>query len=210
MSGLLVLRLLFLNLLGLAGCATAPPPSEPLPLGEKVAPPAGWISYCRRHDREDPACVRLTGSRWAELQRVNLEVNKRIRYRSDRTLYGTLDLWTVAAEVGDCEDIALAKRQELMRLGWPAAALLLATGRTPRGLYHAVLVAMTDKGDYVLDNNLDSVSPWTRSPIVLDRLQVPGRLYWRRVMLSHAERPPASRPGADPGAVFPREHHATP
>ncbi len=204
------LRLLLLCIMGLSGCAFAPPPSEPLPLGEKVAPPDGWVSYCRRHDHEEAACVRLTEERWTELQRVNFEVNKRVRYRSDRALYGTLDLWTVAAEAGDCEDIALTKRQELMRLGWPAAALLLATGRTPRGVYHAVLVAMTDHGDYVLDNNVDPVSPWAQSAIVMDRLQVPGQPYWRRVMLLPGEPATASTAAADPGSSFPQSLHTTP
>ena len=196
---------MLLGVAGLCGCTAAPPPSEPLPLGEKIAPPAGWISYCRRHDLEDVACVRLTQERWGELQRVNSEVNRRVAYRSDRTLYGTLDLWTVAAEAGDCEDFALAKRQQLVRLGWPASALLLATGRTPRGVYHAVLVAVTDRGDYVLDNNSDLVSPWAESAIVMDRLEVPGRAYWRQVVLpSHDEPTPASTAVAELRPLFPK------
>ena len=36
-----------ISIVFLIGCA-APPPSEPMPRGAEVMPPAGWIDYCRR------------------------------------------------------------------------------------------------------------------------------------------------------------------
>lgn len=41
----------------LGGCATDIPPSTAMLDGPVTAPPAGWISYCRRH-AEDPGCPR--------------------------------------------------------------------------------------------------------------------------------------------------------
>lgn len=42
-------------LLMLAACESKPPESSPMPTGESVRPPIGWIVYCHRHP-EDPGC----------------------------------------------------------------------------------------------------------------------------------------------------------
>lgn len=65
---------------------------------------------------------------------------------------------------GDCNNYALEKRRELIALGWPRAALLLAAAVTETGEGHLVLVARTGEGDLVLDNRLASTVDWDRLP----------------------------------------------
>ncbi len=65
---------------------------------------------------------------------------------------------------GDCEDYALLKRHELMRLGWPSSALLITVVRDERGEGHAVLTARTAGGDLILDNKVNEVRLWSSTP----------------------------------------------
>lgn len=78
----------------------------------------------------------------AELVRVNDEVNRSIRYRSDLDQYGVVDWWVVnpPSGEGDCEDYALTKRQRLGR------GELVIVGY--RRQVHAVLIV----DGWVLDN----------------------------------------------------------
>ncbi len=48
-----------------------------------------------------------------------------IREPSDRANVGKDDDWRVPTAYGDCEDFAILKKRELLKRGWPAAALLL-------------------------------------------------------------------------------------
>lgn len=92
------------------------------------------------------------------IRRVNEIVNGTIRYRSDQSLYGTLDHWATPAETmerasGDCEDLAILKMTALIRAGVPASSLSLVVLRdNRRGVFHAVLAATTASGTYILDN----------------------------------------------------------
>lgn len=60
--------------------------------------------------------------------------------------------------VEDCEDYALEKRCRLRRLGIDWQDLHLATCWTETGEYHAVLVAVTNFWDLVLDNRYWAVT----------------------------------------------------
>ena len=57
--------------------------------------------------------------------------------------------------------MALLKRRDLIKLGWPPSNLLLTLARTETGVLHLVLLAVTDKGEYVLDNRRKAVLPWS-------------------------------------------------
>lgn len=96
----------------------------------------------------------------ALIEHVNLEINRTIRYRPDPIDMGIADRWRVAVTEGDCEDIALAKRQRLIELGFPAGAMRLAVGHVETGEGHAVLVLRTEGGDVILDNRRDDVVAW--------------------------------------------------
>ena len=79
-------------------------------------------------------------------------------------IYGQTEYWTIPVSKGDCEDYALLKRQRLMARGWPASSLLITVVRDEKGEGHAVLTARTVQGDFVLDNKVDEVKAWTRTP----------------------------------------------
>jgi predicted transglutaminase-like cysteine proteinase len=141
----------------------------------------GHIGFCRRHADEcaplkGPAmAVKSTTATMRQLDRVNTRVNNRITYLLDELHYGREDYWAYPVNnIGDCEDYALAKRRELIAAGWPPSALLMATAYAENGEGHAVLVARTDKGDFVLDNRHASVMPWRALPYKWVALQNPG------------------------------------
>lgn len=131
--------------------------------------------------------IMMSKARWEQLRRVQREVNADTQYRTDLELYGKREFWAVAEGEGDCEDYALAKRRRLLKLGWPADTLRIATcwaegARGPgTGGYHAVLVAVTDRGDFVLDNRRHWVVPWEELPYHWDKIQVAGERDWRRI-----------------------------
>lgn len=102
----------------------------------------------------------LTDDRWRELRQVNDQVNS-LPYRTDLALYATLEFWeAIGPAGGDCEDYALGKRNRLRGLGWPDAALRLATCLDETGSGHAVLTIDTEQGTYVLDNRTPEILPW--------------------------------------------------
>src|SRR3990167_3492702 len=66
-----------------------------------------------------------TSKPFDQLRAVNATINSTVRYETDHDLYGRDELWTVARDAGDCEDIALRKREELLKLGWAPQDLRL-------------------------------------------------------------------------------------
>jgi predicted transglutaminase-like cysteine proteinase len=109
------------------------------------------------------------------LASVNAEVNAAIRpaYR---------DGWMPERAVGDCKDFALTKRQRLIASGWPSSALLVAIVRTFSGEQHLILVARTNKGDFVLDNLTQRVVPWTSAAYSWEKIQSPINIWiWHAI-----------------------------
>ncbi|MFC6489679.1 transglutaminase-like cysteine peptidase [Nitratireductor sp. GCM10026969] len=135
--------------------------------GRAFAPPA-FRHFCARQARlcstsGSQKLVELSDSRLAELRKVNNSVNRRIIERSDVATSGRADDWRVPAKYGDCEDYAILKKAELIKLGWPASALLLTVARSG-GEGHTVLTARTSRGDLILDNRTSSVKDWSHTP----------------------------------------------
>jgi len=64
---------------------------------------------------------------------------------------------------GDCEDYVLLKRRTLMEAGWPREALLITVVRDRKGDGHAVLTVKTDQGEFVLDNQVQEILPWSET-----------------------------------------------
>ena len=64
---------------------------------------------------------------------------------------------------GDCEDYVLLKRRMLMQSGWPREALLVTAVRDEKDEGHAVLTVITDKGDYILDNQNKNILLWSET-----------------------------------------------
>jgi predicted transglutaminase-like cysteine proteinase len=165
-----------------SGCATSvsnvgtiPAASLPVSSGGSAIPdsavaaavPAGFISFCVRFadqcqaPQDAPATITLTDEAWQTLKQVNAAVNASIWAEDDQAHYGRAEYWTIPTDgYGDCEDYALAKRKQLIGVGFPEPALRIAIVITPREARHAVLTVATDKGDYVLDNLSNAVVAW--------------------------------------------------
>src|SRR5690606_16939950 len=94
--------------------------------------------------------LKLTGSLWALINRINDEVNDEILPISDEELWGVPELWSFPGNFGDCEDFVLEKRRRLIAAGVPASQLLITVVRQSNGEGHAVLTISTDRGDLVL------------------------------------------------------------
>jgi predicted transglutaminase-like cysteine proteinase len=55
----------------------------------------------------------------------------------------------------------LLKRRMLMQAGWPREALLVTVVRDKKGEGHAVLTVKTNRGDYILDNQVEDILLWS-------------------------------------------------
>jgi predicted transglutaminase-like cysteine proteinase len=137
-----------------------------LPTGAAAVPPAGFLGFCVKHlqdciaKAQEPASVELTDARRRMLEDVQNDINTSVRPRVDPT-----HTWDYPTDgTGDCNKYALAKRRDLVAMGWPKNTLLLATATTEGGEGHLVLVARTDRGDLVLDNRVSHVVDWSALP----------------------------------------------
>lgn len=149
--------------------------------GQSSSPPLGWLQFCRESPSECAArtvkadVVTLDHARWAELVRINLQFNRSIQPVTDEEQYGLLENWSFATTGrGDCEDYVLEKRRALIARGWPASALLVTVVLDKQGGGHAVLTVMTDRGEFVLDNQTDAILPWSDSGLTFIKRQSPA------------------------------------
>lgn len=144
----------------LSGCVVTP-----LKTGGRALPPKGFVYFCQRepavckNDSPSLEPVALTEDRWSELQQVNASVNGSFAFVED-----AVDTWDYPVAGGDCEDFALEKQRQLLNKGWPLGSLLLATANVPGRGGHAVLIARTSAGDYVLDILSQRIKEWSHVP----------------------------------------------
>jgi predicted transglutaminase-like cysteine proteinase len=140
------------------------------PVSGPTTIPVGHAEFCKTHKTECGMNARvvevetLTEAKWAELVEVNFDLNVRIRPETDEELYHVAEYWTYPDGRGDCEDIALAKRRQLIELGWDASTLLMTVVKEANGDGHAVLMVRTDRGDLVLDNQENKILVWSQTP----------------------------------------------
>jgi predicted transglutaminase-like cysteine proteinase len=157
--------------------------------GAPVVAPYAHVRFCMAHPGQcarskvsiRKPVMRLTAERQAWLDNLNRRVNRSIRARPD--LRGPVnDQWSLAPPAGDCDDFAVTKRQALLAAGWPSNAALLVRAQLPNGQYHLVVMVRTDRGDLLLDNLTDAISPWTR-PLYrwVDLQSTQDPRIWRRV-----------------------------
>lgn len=146
-----------------------------------------WKKFCDIHPKE---CEYSYGwsenppskkEQWKELNQINVAINHFIKQDRDIAIYGEEDKWTLPSAAlgwrGDCEDIVLMKRSELMKRGWPSTMLLVYVVWRPYYVNnvryvegHAVLVARLFEADYILDNMTDTIKRWDQvdyQPIAL-------------------------------------------
>jgi predicted transglutaminase-like cysteine proteinase len=159
---------------------------ERLQLVSPMLAPMAFSRFCLQYREECQIrhlhnAVGLSGARWGEVARVNAEVNRAIAPRPDD---GDVvnETWLVAPEAGNCHDYAVTKRHDLLALGWPSRALLLAEVVTHWGEHHLVLVVRTSEGDFVADNLYPKMRPWYAAHYRWLRIQTPENpMYWSAV-----------------------------
>jgi predicted transglutaminase-like cysteine proteinase len=139
-------------------------------IGDVTRPPIGWVEFCAEQPEEcrttasQARDVVLSAKAWADLTRINKWVNERIKPVTDLDHYGVVEKWTYPTDgSGDCEDYVLLKRRMLMEAGWPREALLITVVREANGNGHAVLTVKTDKGEFILDNQVEKIVLWSES-----------------------------------------------
>lgn len=132
--------------------------------------PIGHAEFCQsrpdecRPNAQIVPSIALTEALWQQLLHINAQVNATVVPVTDQDLYQVTEFWTYPNGYGDCEDYVLAKRRELINAGWPASTLLIAVVKQANGEGHAVLMARTDRGDLVLDNQVGSIDLWSATP----------------------------------------------
>ena len=156
--------LLITGLLALVACARST--SSHMPLGGFVAQPIGAELFCLENSTEcaeqrtTAQHIEMTPDLWKDLLTVQYDINQ--KFKPGREVRFA---WDYSADgSGNCVQFALEKRRALIRRGWPAGALQLATAVTPDKIGHLVVVIDTTDGDWVLDNLRADVVRWGDLP----------------------------------------------
>ena len=134
-----------------------------------------WVDYCLRSLENDvdvagctsePDTIRLTERGLSIFELVQESVNDTRPFVPEDTRD---DYWEFLepGQSGDCEDLAITKRQTLIDMGYRPGALRLAECRlrgsgAPAGRGHAVLTIETDRGTFVM-GAYGPVVPWDQS-----------------------------------------------
>ena len=142
----------------------------PIQVVGAAGPTQAWINFCQSHPHEcrvdfsQPARIAMNSQVWAALTQVNERVNLSILAVTDQDHWGVLDRWDFPDDgLGDCEDIQLLKRRLLVKAGLSQRAMRMAAVIDEQGQGHAVLMVLTDRGDFILDNKRNAVLPWRRT-----------------------------------------------
>ena len=96
-------------------------------------------------------------SNYSVAERINSQVNASVTYKTDLEQYSTPEFWCESGTFGDCEDYALLKRALLKEHGFAPECIHIATcwiNVEAIDTGHCVLIVETDKGQFILDNNL--------------------------------------------------------
>ena len=147
------------------------------PVTGETSIPVGHADFCKRYPNECGVNatvvedVHLGADNWQQLLSVNTYFNTTIVPETDEQRYHVAEFWTYPHGYGDCEDIALAKRKQLIADGGPASTLLMTIAKESNGEGHAVLMVRTDRGDLILDNQDSTIRDWRDSPYHLLKRQ---------------------------------------
>lgn len=135
-----------------------------------VEPYPPYADFCRRHPSEcqlsGPGVLDHSDELMRQLRAVSAAVNSEVTFALDSESHAVEDYWTLPTSgYGDCEDLALAKRSRLVRLGHSAGALRLAfVFHREHMSSHCVLTVETTGGTYLLDSQTDEVKRWSEVP----------------------------------------------
>ena len=132
--------------------------------------PQGWEGFCKRNPADcnvgnvKSKRIVMTDDVWQMLEEVNASVNQSITPISDMDHWGVAESWDYPTDgKGDCEDFALLKRKILMNSGLPRQSLSVTVVFDRRQQGHAILMVETNRGDFVLDNQIKAVTGWNKT-----------------------------------------------
>lgn len=138
-----------------------------------------YASYCRRYpdhcDLSGPHIVEFNSDTSRLLQVENASANSAVIVASDEELYDREEYWAFPSHgAGDCEDIALFKRERLVGFGLPRGAMTIAIVHH-RGMMfpHAVLLIETTAGTYLLDSLENDIVLWHEAPFNFEARERP-------------------------------------
>lgn len=131
----------------------------------------------------------------ALLRKVNAVVNTYVRQVADIYTAGVAEQWDRPGvgrdAAGDCEDLAIEKRMELIEAGFDPGRLAFAVVYKRNYGMHIVLIARTAKGDMVLDSLSPHVLRWDETKYSWLRIQsMDDPTRWHRVGPSPLPEPP--------------------
>jgi predicted transglutaminase-like cysteine proteinase len=165
--------------------ASLPQTSTPAAKVGEARPIAAWTEFCRNVPSEcaidvsEPAEITLTSKVLQTITTVNRRVNAAIKPVTDQDHWGIPDRWDLAeAGSGDCEDYQLLKRKLLSEAGLPRRAMRMTVVIDEKNEGHAVLMVRTDRGDLILDNKTDTVSPWFQTGYVFVKRESQDAVAW--------------------------------
>jgi predicted transglutaminase-like cysteine proteinase len=164
--------------------------------------PFQHVRFCLRYPsdcKSDP-----TESERIDLNAETSELLKRVNHSVNMSIIPTPksygpnlgDGWTIAPEMGDCNDYAVTKRHELLEKGLPSRALRLSVVKTASRIGHLVLVVVTTKGDIVMDDLTEVIRPWQSTDYHWLKIQsATDSKFWHEIKrpairrsVSHADR----------------------
>jgi len=145
-----------------------------------------YASFCERFpdhcDLSGPTEIEYTEAVARNLLLVNTSANRSISCEmSDRELFGFEEFWTYPIEgLGDCEDIAIFKREELVKRGLPRGAMTIAIVHHRKEMHaHAVLLVETTVGTLLLNSVSNEVLLWHKAPYNFEAREKPNGT-WER------------------------------
>ncbi|MCB0407356.1 MAG: transglutaminase-like cysteine peptidase [Bdellovibrionales bacterium] len=157
-----------------------------IPLRQEIAPPPpGAIDLCDRYQWACDFSGKLNGNNdFKVAQRLNNEINRKYHQVEDSIQYRVKEYWALPTQRGgDCEDFALLKKMTLIRYGFLPENLLITTVLDRQKRSHAVLVLLTQAGDFVLDNRVNKIKAWNQTGYFFLKIQDPqDPTRWRFVL----------------------------
>jgi predicted transglutaminase-like cysteine proteinase len=171
---------------GALSVASADARNRPLPDSKSLTPiveasptlaPFQHVRFCLRYPSDcksnpmETERIDLNAETSALLKRVNHSVNMSIIPKPKSYGPNLGDGWTIAPEMGDCNDYAVTKRHELLENGLPSRALRLSVVKTTSGIGHLVLIVATTKGDIVMDDLTEVIRPWQSTDYLWLKIQ---------------------------------------
>lgn len=125
-----------------------------------------------------------------QLTRINERVNRRIQYQEDQADHWQTPAETLGRGAGDCEDYAILKLAEVLRLGFNEDDVRLVYCRRQLGRItqtHMVLEVWVEGEAWVLDNLGLAINRWSDRTDLHPLFSFTARKFWVRGALTDVD-----------------------